>query len=203
MGVNRWRKKAEDRSVWAIILKNALIRVDSHYTARHGTTRYDTTKYYFMVFTCSSSHCPSATANDTDIGIERREYFACLLTDGRYECTLVFVVSCRCRVVPYNVNRPLNCRRRYRNRGSPVKSQCYIGVCNVAMKCVIRIKAPLYLQSRWLYLQTTLNAVRFLFSQLCLEFHFQHNRLDLILVYCFRTLDLILATINNSEQIRL
>jgi hypothetical protein len=25
MGVNRWRKKTEDRSVWAVILKEALV----------------------------------------------------------------------------------------------------------------------------------------------------------------------------------
>jgi hypothetical protein len=52
---------------------------------------------------------PSPTANDKDsiAEIERREYFACPLTDGRRECTLFFAVSCRCRVVPYNLNRPL------------------------------------------------------------------------------------------------
>jgi hypothetical protein len=27
MGVKRWRKKAEDRSVWAIILKQALVKL--------------------------------------------------------------------------------------------------------------------------------------------------------------------------------
>jgi hypothetical protein len=27
MGVKRWRKKAEDRSVWAIILKEALVKL--------------------------------------------------------------------------------------------------------------------------------------------------------------------------------
>jgi hypothetical protein len=27
MGVKRWRKKAEDRSVWAIILKKALVNL--------------------------------------------------------------------------------------------------------------------------------------------------------------------------------
>jgi hypothetical protein len=27
MGVKRWRKKAEDRSAWAIILKEALVKL--------------------------------------------------------------------------------------------------------------------------------------------------------------------------------
>jgi hypothetical protein len=31
MGVNRWRKKAEDRSVWADILKEALVKLYGPY----------------------------------------------------------------------------------------------------------------------------------------------------------------------------
>jgi hypothetical protein len=79
------------------------VRVDSHYTARHDTTRSNILSWFSHARIRIS---PSATANDRDsvVGFERREHFTCLLTDGRCECTLVFVVSCR--VVPYNVNRP-------------------------------------------------------------------------------------------------
>jgi hypothetical protein len=31
MGVKRWRKKAEDRSVWAIVLKEALVKLKGPY----------------------------------------------------------------------------------------------------------------------------------------------------------------------------
>jgi hypothetical protein len=83
------------------------LRVDSHYTARHDTTRHDTTRQNILSW--SSHHrihiSPSPTGNDKGsvVGIDRREYFACLLTDSRCECKLVFVVSCRFHVVPYNV----------------------------------------------------------------------------------------------------
>jgi hypothetical protein len=35
MGVKRWRKKAEDRLIWAIILKEALVDVEGPY-AKEG-----------------------------------------------------------------------------------------------------------------------------------------------------------------------
>jgi hypothetical protein len=69
----------------------------------HGTTRHDTTRQNILLWLSRAwlHSSPSPTANDKDsgIGIESREYFACLWTDGRCECTLVFVVSCRCRIV--------------------------------------------------------------------------------------------------------
>jgi hypothetical protein len=73
--------------------------VDSHYMARHGTVRYDTTRQNILLrFSHARIHTsPLPTANDKDSvgGIERREYFACLLDDSTCEGTLVFVVSCR------------------------------------------------------------------------------------------------------------
>jgi hypothetical protein len=35
MGVKRWRKKPEDRSVWAIILKEALVKLKGPYAYHH------------------------------------------------------------------------------------------------------------------------------------------------------------------------
>jgi hypothetical protein len=82
-----------------------------HGTTRHGTAQHHTTRRSILSwFSHAEIHItPSRIADVTDsvVGIERREYFASLLTDGRCECTLVFVVSCRYCVVPYNVNRPL------------------------------------------------------------------------------------------------
>jgi hypothetical protein len=31
MGVKRWRKKVEDRSIWAIIMKEALVKLQGPY----------------------------------------------------------------------------------------------------------------------------------------------------------------------------
>jgi hypothetical protein len=77
---------------------NYRIRVDTHYTARHDTTRQSILSW--------SPHArihisPSPIANDKDsvAGIERIQYFACLFTDDRCECMLFFVVSCRVVVV--------------------------------------------------------------------------------------------------------
>jgi hypothetical protein len=65
----------------------------------HGKMRHDTKRQNILsCFSHAGIHIsPSPTANDKDsvAGFERREYFACLLTNGRCECTLVFVVSCR------------------------------------------------------------------------------------------------------------
>jgi hypothetical protein len=70
---------------------------------------HDATKYSFMVFTRLNSHVRhrQLTTKTGSLGLTEEKYFACLLTDGRCECTLVFLVWCR-RVVPYNVNRTLN-----------------------------------------------------------------------------------------------
>jgi hypothetical protein len=85
------------------------LRVESHYTARHGTARQNILSW-FSYARIHTSPSPIGDDKDSVVGTERREYFACLLTNFRFECTLVFVVSCRCRVVPYNVNRPLTVR---------------------------------------------------------------------------------------------
>jgi hypothetical protein len=82
------------------------LRVDSHCTTRHDTTRQNIVVWFSSARIHTS---PSRTANDkkSTVGFERREYFAYMLTDGRCACTLVFVVPCR-RVVPCNANRFVN-----------------------------------------------------------------------------------------------
>jgi hypothetical protein len=72
-------------------------RVTLYGTTRQDTTRHDATKYSLWVSRAPIHTSPSRTANDKEsvFGNERREYFARLLADGRHECTLVFVVSCR------------------------------------------------------------------------------------------------------------
>jgi hypothetical protein len=38
VGINRWRKKAKDRSVWAITLKEALVKLQGLYTNEEEET---------------------------------------------------------------------------------------------------------------------------------------------------------------------
>jgi hypothetical protein len=75
---------------------------------RHGKKRHDTTRQNILLwFSHARIHIsPSTTAKDKDgvTGIDRREYFACLLTDGRYECTLVFVGSIH--IIRYDTKKP-------------------------------------------------------------------------------------------------
>jgi len=36
MGVKRWRKKAEDKYAWAIILKHAVVKLKGPYASEEG-----------------------------------------------------------------------------------------------------------------------------------------------------------------------
>jgi hypothetical protein len=70
----------------------------------YGPTRDDTTRQNILLwFSHARIHTSSSpTSKDADsvVGTERREYFACVLTDGRREGTLVFAL---CRVVPCRI----------------------------------------------------------------------------------------------------
>jgi hypothetical protein len=82
--------------------------------ARHDTTRRDKIIFYgFHLLEVLLVHQRQLTKKIVSLALTEQNTLlvcachcmSCVLTDGRCERTLVFVVSCR--AVPYNVNRPL------------------------------------------------------------------------------------------------
>jgi hypothetical protein len=83
-----------------------------------------------------SSHNP----NDTPfvVGIVRREYFACLLADGRCECTLVFVASCRIMGIdPNSCTIQRHCSNRFRCNRKTTIDRKYIIMFGEKVDCLI------------------------------------------------------------------
>jgi len=54
MGVKRWRKKAEDRSVWAIILKEVLVKLLGPYANKEDVLVLHLLTYNILIIDCET-----------------------------------------------------------------------------------------------------------------------------------------------------
>jgi hypothetical protein len=52
MGVKRWRKKAEDRSVWGIVLKEVLVKLLGHDANKEDVSVVNLQTYDILIIDC-------------------------------------------------------------------------------------------------------------------------------------------------------